>query len=424
MESLTNQLSSLRLDSFFGLQPEEQNPPIIPRALFYPFYKPIYIPYGEERLHVFYHRERNREWRIVPQDQVMIRFYDHVIRENERDLLAPFYQDPFSEHIPCRLRVDPHFDHRVTIDCTSCVPDSITHDIFLSNTLNTPINTLPKTVTYFCTIEKQNGQACALFVRDVFEEALKEALAVLPSPTHCSLHEKEGDDMSEQCVVRSRVRMSTIAFVWNALKLLGVSLQEKWVAYAVEQLTSHLKTRRESFQKDSAAHLFVVLLIDRIIWSVTIGWGEGLLFRNQKQGAELCLLSRNTSFNRKAIDTIFQRGGSVVRSNTGGKIFHLSGTPLTTPRAIGAMYTPGLSSRAKISWIARDPTVPVTFVFGTKRFWTLCGPEYIKESFLAHRLGSDIEQIDQVTRELSESCRANDDCGSFGLRIVRLKGPF
>lgn len=159
------------------------------------------------------------------------------------------------------------------------------------------------------------------------------------------------------------------SYIWNALHLSIIKLQELWTHHAFE----NQQTNRDYFI--SAASLTCILFIDSEIWTVSIGNNKALVL-SEKENSVWNLCKSMTFANHSLARKFELLGGTIAYPKW--KMFpniplplvaKSSGVPLNIPpRSIGPVYTFGINPNPIITKIDRLKKEPFVFVLGTHNF--------------------------------------------------------
>jgi len=371
MENLCSSIERVRIGNTLlpsmegnGFAPEERqrDPYLLPVWIYFPHFS-----FAQEREKELYRWARGREWRLLQEGEVWetLRKSIPVVNEMVRKVMFPLrpYREPsprvLVESLGLRYREsNVYLFHALSLSRCS-------KDRWLHNVLEVPFHGKMQKVVYYCALESQKSFECVQFLENNFERSLVQALSSIPEPDE-ELHWDKGECVYEEELAHAR--RSEEGFLWNALSLLTVKLQESWVSYAMA------RKEKRSFDCSSGAGLCLVLAIGHCLWCVNLGTYQAYLF--QETRGHMWPLSRPCSKKHS--------------------------------QALGHMFLPSLSSRPNISFFPRESGVPLTLVIGNDSLWRGCPPKHLWE-FLSCDLGmpSERERVPELVSCVTGYARMN-----------------
>lgn len=355
---------------------------------------------------------RKREWRIVSDEEVEKKVQRCLPCTTISDLsvgmhLLPFGPAWFGMTLdPMRVRERPHVRELLSMPChfeggVVVRSERLTKGFVR---LDTEIGSEP--IPYFAVFGGLGGSSCVDFVETHLHEILTSSFLSLPRSVISSSQREE------------KAPATRTAYVWNALKLAGVKLQER---FALEGQHQRQATGSSVF---SSASLCVLFCIQSEIWCLTQGSARALLFNEEEQ--TIRPLSPNMSFSNASLShSIEKRGGHIQNTpricpHTDKTVWWpLLGGIVPDPRTLGALDIPGMALRPKVTKTSLREGERATVVLATKSFWEpLTGPHILSVISKTTRGVGEKERLESIGSQLCSEVNSTERASPFSCFVL------
>jgi serine/threonine protein phosphatase PrpC len=325
---------------------------------------------------------RKKEWRVVTDSEVERKLrkpilYTVIANPANTFGRASAFNRVFLERQHLQLEIEEEYSRELLIlkhdHKVSSVEGRLDH--LLRGIIPMEISGNPEALSFYAVLDGMNGTSCVNFVKNRLQQIFLDCFAVLPQPA------------ASPSLERARIPETRSGYIWNALKLAIVKIQEAWVQFA------KIHEREPGFFSNSSVSVCAVFFIDSEIWTLTIGNAKAICLDEKEQAIRY--LSPNMSFSNRELSRSVEKRGGVVRTikrERDHKRFYWIpslGGILPFPRTIGAMNVPGVAARPKITKMVFQERAPYLIILAPDIFWeTFSCPE------LLERFSQRVRQVD------------------------------
>lgn len=320
-----------------------------------------------------------REWRLVSDEEVERKLQQCIIRSfsHQESYNLPFIS---TKEPVCSIRAN-------FLQCDApyffCAEPKISEFVVDNNAITIHWQNGRTALRYFVFMDPHFDLTCLHFIRARFHSILSSALSEMPRPCKKMA-------MNSCSVTRAE------SYLWNALKLTVVSLQEQWV-----------QTDRGEHGM-SAVSLCCVLCIGTQIWCVQIGENQALVI-SAKERTIWSLGERMDFSDRSLTYSIKKRGGNTGRDGLieGEGRVELDHV-LPMPRVLGAVQVAGVGARPKITRLVFQKKGSVVILFGNMCFMESFSKRELL-SAIARDRNSSVSETDRILRFVNKCCLSASD---------------